>query len=102
MATIRKGSKLLISTTNKNSKSFNYKNIYLLQEEQEKQQKGTGMWKDKDSDSDSNSSLKGKKKYKMIKFGTNVDLSDEKKWKPQLHELTKLPSFARVSKNQYQ
>ena len=58
------------------------------------------MWKDKDSDSDSNSSLKGKKKYKMIKFGTNVDLSDEKKWKPQLHELTKLPSFARVSKCQ--
>ena len=58
------------------------------------------MWKDKDSDSDSNSSLKGKKKYKMIKFGTNVDLSDEKKWKPQLHELTKLPSFARVSKYQ--
>ncbi len=32
----------------------------------------------------------------MIKFGTNVDLSDEKKWKPQLHELTKLPAFARV------
>lgn len=33
---------------------------------------------------------------KIIKFGTNVDLSDEKKWKLQLHELTKLPSFTRV------
>lgn len=32
----------------------------------------------------------------MIKFGTNVDLSDEKKWKPQLQELTKLPAFTRV------
>ena len=30
---------------------------------------------------------------KMIKFGTNVDLSDTKKWKPQLAELTKLPLF---------
>lgn len=33
---------------------------------------------------------------KMLKFGTNVDLSDEKKWRPQLQELTKLPAFARV------
>ncbi len=71
-------------------------NLFDSQEEQEKQQKGGGMWKEKDSDSDSNSSSKGKKKYKMIKFGTNVDLSDEKKWKPQLNELTKLPAFARV------
>ncbi len=37
----------------------------------------------------------------MIKFGTNVDLSDEKKWKPQLHELTKLPAFARVCTNSF-
>ena len=60
------------------------------------------MWKgEKDSDSDSNSSSKGKKKLKMIKFGTNVDLSDEKKWKPQLHELTKLPSFTRVRMQHY-
>lgn len=34
---------------------------------------------------------------KMIKFGTNVDLSDKKKWKVQLQELDKLPRFARVS-----
>ncbi|XP_012731811.2 lysine-specific demethylase 6A isoform X1 [Fundulus heteroclitus] len=34
--------------------------------------------------------------FKHIKFGTNIDLSDEKKWKQQLQELTKLPAFARV------
>lgn len=34
--------------------------------------------------------------FKPVKFGTNVDLSDEKKWKPQLQELLKLPPFARV------
>lgn len=34
--------------------------------------------------------------FKHLKFGTNIDLSDEKKWKQQLQELTKLPAFARV------
>ncbi|KAG8511337.1 Lysine-specific demethylase 6A, partial [Galemys pyrenaicus] len=34
--------------------------------------------------------------FKTIKFGTNIDLSDDKKWKLQLHELTKLPAFVRV------
>ncbi|UYV73186.1 KDM6A, partial [Cordylochernes scorpioides] len=56
------------------------------------------------SDSDSNSSAPtkggGKKSnrrgLKSIKFGTNVDLSDEKKWRTQLQELMKLPSFMRV------
>jgi len=33
----------------------------------------------------------------MIKFGTNVDLSDENKWKTQLQELAKLPAFTRVN-----
>ncbi|KAI8772287.1 lysine-specific demethylase 6A-like isoform X4 [Biomphalaria glabrata] len=61
----------------------------------EEQEKSKGVVKD--SDSDSNSSLTSKRrKFKTIKFGTNVDLSDEKKWRVQLHELTKLPSFARV------
>lgn len=32
----------------------------------------------------------------MLRFGTNVDLSDERKWRAQLQELTKLPAFARV------
>ncbi|XP_067031974.1 lysine-specific demethylase 6A-like isoform X1 [Acropora muricata] len=52
---------------------------------------------DSDSSSSSKNSKKGKgKKFKWIKFGTNVDLSDERKWKPQLQELTKLPPFAKV------
>ncbi|XP_067669128.1 lysine-specific demethylase 6A-like isoform X2 [Haliotis asinina] len=63
----------------------------------EEAEKAKGQHKEKDSDSDSNSSSSSKgKKVKIIKFGTNVDLSDEKKWKLQLHELTKLPSFTRV------
>ncbi|CAF5142216.1 unnamed protein product, partial [Rotaria magnacalcarata] len=33
---------------------------------------------------------------RTIKFGTNVDLSDEKKWSVQLAELNKLPLFLRV------
>lgn len=33
---------------------------------------------------------------RMIKFGTNCDLSDEKKWGPQLKELMKLPAWSRV------
>ncbi|XP_028971635.2 lysine-specific demethylase 6A isoform X3 [Esox lucius] len=34
--------------------------------------------------------------FKHIKFGTNIDLSDERKWKLQLQELSKLPAFSRV------
>lgn len=37
------------------------------------------------------------RRKKMIRFGTNVDLSDERKWHNQLQELNKLPPFARVS-----
>ncbi|CAL8119045.1 unnamed protein product [Orchesella dallaii] len=49
------------------------------------------------SDSDSKDSLGNpKKKKKMLKFGTNVDLSDDRKWRDQLQELNKLPAFARV------
>ncbi|CAF0838574.1 unnamed protein product [Rotaria sp. Silwood1] len=33
---------------------------------------------------------------RIIKSGTNVDLSDERKWAAQLSELTKLPLFMRV------
>ncbi|XP_077277140.1 histone demethylase UTY-like isoform X1 [Temnothorax americanus] len=40
--------------------------------------------------------LAGRPGTKMLRFGTNVDLSDERKWKPQLHELMKLPAFTRV------
>uniref|UniRef100_A0A1I7WPH3 Phosphoglycerate kinase n=1 Tax=Heterorhabditis bacteriophora TaxID=37862 RepID=A0A1I7WPH3_HETBA len=33
---------------------------------------------------------------KMLKFGTNVDLSDDNKWKSQLQELSKMPPFCRL------
>ncbi|XP_077444919.1 uncharacterized protein kdm6ba isoform X2 [Stigmatopora argus] len=34
---------------------------------------------------------------KIIKFGTNIDLSHPKRWKSQLQELNKLPAFMRVA-----
>ncbi|KAM3934945.1 lysine-specific demethylase 6A isoform 7-T7 [Leptodactylus fuscus] len=51
---------------------------------------------DSESTSSDNCGRKRRGPFKTIKFGTNIDLSDEKKWKLQLHELTKLPAFARV------
>ncbi|XP_030058102.1 lysine-specific demethylase 6A isoform X3 [Microcaecilia unicolor] len=51
---------------------------------------------DTESTSSDNSGRRKKGPFKTIKFGTNIDLSDDKKWKLQLHELTKLPAFARV------
>nr|XP_008105642.2 PREDICTED: lysine-specific demethylase 6A isoform X1 [Anolis carolinensis] len=51
---------------------------------------------DSESTSSDNCGRRRKGPFKMIKFGTNVDLSDDKKWKLQLHELTKLPAFVRV------
>ncbi|XP_040907513.1 lysine (K)-specific demethylase 6B, b [Toxotes jaculatrix] len=46
--------------------------------------------------STSTSSSEQKTVGKIIKFGTNIDLSDPKRWKPQLQELLKLPAFMRV------
>ncbi|XP_041635129.1 uncharacterized protein kdm6ba [Cheilinus undulatus] len=43
------------------------------------------------------SSTEQKPVGKIIKFGTNIDLSDPKRWKPQLQELQKLPAFMRVA-----
>ncbi|XP_038586411.1 LOW QUALITY PROTEIN: lysine-specific demethylase 6B [Micropterus salmoides] len=43
------------------------------------------------------SSAEQKPVGKIIKFGTNIDLSDPKRWKPQLQELQKLPAFMRVA-----
>ncbi|XP_077198968.1 lysine-specific demethylase 6A isoform X4 [Paroedura picta] len=51
---------------------------------------------DNESTSSDNSGRRRKGPFKAIKFGTNVDLSDDRKWKLQLHELTKLPAFVRV------
>ncbi|XP_068456518.1 lysine (K)-specific demethylase 6B, b [Clinocottus analis] len=46
--------------------------------------------------SNSTTSSEQKTAGKIIKFGTNIDLSDPKRWKPQLQELLKLPAFMRV------
>jgi len=79
-----------------------------VKEENEKNSGGSHKGGVGESDSDSKDSAaqgKGKKggggawskrNLKIIKFGTNVDLSDERKWKEQLAELQKLPAFARV------
>ncbi|KAH7636362.1 lysine-specific demethylase 6a-like protein [Dermatophagoides farinae] len=69
---------------------------------EDKEKNSTTIFRDSDSDSNSTFSKNTKKhkKYSMfkpVKFGTNVDLSDPKKWKIQLQELAKLPPFARVS-----
>ncbi len=63
---------------------------------QEEDDKSIGIHKDSDSDSKDSSGNKKKKAIKTLRFGTNVDLSDERKWKDQLLELQKLPAFARV------
>ncbi|CAJ1078914.1 lysine-specific demethylase 6A isoform X2 [Xyrichtys novacula] len=62
-----------------------------LREENEKK-------KEMEAEAGSSDSLMRRRKgpFKHIKFGTNIDLSDEKKWKQQLQELSKLPAFARV------
>uniref|UniRef100_A0A665V217 [histone H3]-trimethyl-L-lysine(27) demethylase n=1 Tax=Echeneis naucrates TaxID=173247 RepID=A0A665V217_ECHNA len=62
-----------------------------LREENEKK-------KELEAEADSSDSAMRRRKgpFKHIKFGTNIDLSDEKKWKQQLQELAKLPAFARV------
>ncbi|XP_017004047.2 histone demethylase UTY isoform X1 [Drosophila takahashii] len=76
--------------------------LILPQDESDKGFPGSQAMSDSDSkDSVSNSNIVLKRKKhkinsKMLRFGTNVDLSDEKKWKPQLTELQKLPAFARV------
>uniref|UniRef100_A0A5S6JYP7 Lysine-specific demethylase 6B n=1 Tax=Xenopus tropicalis TaxID=8364 RepID=A0A5S6JYP7_XENTR len=68
------------------------------------------LQEDKESDDDSNepdsttetpppSTNPEHKTPQIIKFGTNIDLSDPKRWKPQLQELQKLPSFMRVTSN---
>lgn len=42
-------------------------------------------------------SLEEVDKIEELRFATNLDLSDEKKWKPQLDELKKLPPFFQVN-----
>ncbi|XP_024595257.1 lysine-specific demethylase 6A-like isoform X2 [Neophocaena asiaeorientalis asiaeorientalis] len=66
-----------------------------LREENEKRMQHK-EYSDNESTSSDNSGKRRKGPFKTIKFGTNIDLSDGKKWKLQLHELTKLPAFVRV------
>uniref|UniRef100_A0A8C2BMQ6 [histone H3]-trimethyl-L-lysine(27) demethylase n=1 Tax=Cyprinus carpio TaxID=7962 RepID=A0A8C2BMQ6_CYPCA len=65
-----------------------------LREENEK--KGQKDHSDTESAPSENVVRRRKGPFKQIKFGTNIDLSDEKKWKLQLAELSKLPAFVRV------
>ena len=53
-------------------------------------------YSDNESTCSDNSGRRQKAPFKTIKCGINIDLSDNKKWKLQLHELTKLPAFVRV------
>ncbi|XP_053666961.1 lysine-specific demethylase 6A [Anopheles marshallii] len=57
---------------------------------------GTGVGGGNSSAAGNGKRKKCKNGNKMLRFGTNVDLSDERKWKAQLQELQKLPPFARV------
>ncbi|XP_069429675.1 lysine-specific demethylase 6A-like isoform X1 [Ovis canadensis] len=66
-----------------------------LREENEKKMQHR-EYSDNESTSSDNSGRRRKGPFKTIKFGTNIDLSDDKKWKLQLLELTKLPAFVRV------
>ncbi|XP_051986357.1 lysine (K)-specific demethylase 6A, like isoform X2 [Xyrauchen texanus] len=65
-----------------------------LREENEK--KGQKDLSDSEMTSSDSVSKRQKGPFKQIKFGSNIDVSDEKKWKLQLQELCKLPAFARV------
>uniref|UniRef100_A0A673L7T5 [histone H3]-trimethyl-L-lysine(27) demethylase n=1 Tax=Sinocyclocheilus rhinocerous TaxID=307959 RepID=A0A673L7T5_9TELE len=65
-----------------------------LREENEK--KGQKDHSDTESAPSENVVRRRRGPFKHIKFGTNIDLSDEKKWKLQLAELSKLPAFVRV------
>uniref|UniRef100_A0A3Q3APW9 [histone H3]-trimethyl-L-lysine(27) demethylase n=1 Tax=Kryptolebias marmoratus TaxID=37003 RepID=A0A3Q3APW9_KRYMA len=62
-----------------------------LREENEKKKEG-----ETEAGSPDSAMRRKKGSLKHIKFGTNIDLSDEKKWKQQLQELAKLPAFSRV------
>ncbi|XP_062300790.1 lysine-specific demethylase 6B isoform X1 [Scomber scombrus] len=65
-------------------------------EDDEKKPSNSSDTPSKDSSKES-SSGEQKPVGKIIKFGTNIDLSDPKRWKPQLQELQKLPAFMRVA-----
>lgn len=73
-----------------------------LKEDAKKHQPGTASEAHKDaggilgSDKSLDPKSLKKKPFKVIKFGTNIDLSNEKKWRDQLQELAKLPWLFRL------
>nr|XP_023993223.1 lysine-specific demethylase 6B-like [Salvelinus alpinus] len=68
------------------------------EEDKEKKSKETSSeTSNKDPTSKEATSTELKPVGKIIKFGTNIDLSDPKRWKAQLQELQKLPAFMRVA-----
>ncbi|XP_037615609.1 lysine-specific demethylase 6B [Sebastes umbrosus] len=66
------------------------------EDEKEKKPSSSSDTPSKESSKES-SSAEQKQVGKIIKFGTNIDLSDPKRWKSQLQELQKLPAFMRVA-----
>uniref|UniRef100_A0A8C8EKZ9 [histone H3]-trimethyl-L-lysine(27) demethylase n=1 Tax=Oncorhynchus tshawytscha TaxID=74940 RepID=A0A8C8EKZ9_ONCTS len=69
-----------------------------LQEEKDSEDEDKEEQEEKQAPS-SDPSTTAKSTGNIIKFGTNIDLSDPKRWKPQLQELLKLPAFMRVEFN---
>nr|XP_025037070.1 lysine-specific demethylase 6B [Pelodiscus sinensis] len=67
--------------------------LSLGQEDKESDEEGD----EPDSTTETPPSSADQKSHQIIKFGTNIDLSDAKRWKPQLQELLKLPAFMRVT-----
>lgn len=59
-------------------------------------QKYNRMLRSGNPNSRSKNSSGNSKRGKTLMFGTNVDLSDKKKWDLQLRELRKLPSFTQL------
>ncbi|XP_042184229.1 LOW QUALITY PROTEIN: lysine-specific demethylase 6B-like [Oncorhynchus tshawytscha] len=67
------------------------------EEDKEKSKETSSETSNKDPTSKDATSTELKPVGKIIKFGTNIDLSDPKRWKAQLQELQKLPAFMRVA-----
>ncbi|XP_019711692.1 lysine-specific demethylase 6B-like [Hippocampus comes] len=67
------------------------------EEEDDKKPPSNAETPTKDNNAKESGSGDQKPAGKIIKFGTNIDLSDPKRWKPQLQELQKLPAFMRVA-----
>ncbi|KAJ8008425.1 hypothetical protein DPEC_G00104690 [Dallia pectoralis] len=66
-------------------------------EDEEKERKSKESASEASSKEPTSKDTDQKSVGKIIKFGTNIDLSDPKRWKAQLQELQKLPAFMRVA-----